>query len=470
MRGGEEFHLRSLGRWSTANGDDTMVTLWNPADEAQDFVFTFFFSRGHYAWPIHLEPRATRMFNVSEVIQNQIPDTDGNVIPATVQEGSGVLNGTRGENERILVAMDVGIDNVRKATCQAGCVWCPGYSSAFLDLSPLTVGSSAQFTFTRQYSSGWQADMTKTISWSSSATNVATVNSSTSPGIGTGISPGTTNVEAFADVALYAQSCYLTPPCFVAFGLQSTQPAPVTPTVNLSCQLTDMAVGTADGTATCFTSNVAPSGGTFTWMTNDTNTISLSCTTSGCGNSDDYTAKAASTTQADTVITVTSTYNGQSATSNSKPITVHQPTSLKTISTDPNFEKVTCAIPCLAKPNSGSCAVKSGTSCSYGEQITERNYSVLDQFGNTFESVNLGAAPAITETINAQKGTCGGNGVETASTSGSPFFDKFGKCDSCCESGGPGCTSTASQKLFSNDINVRQESISETCASVTLTP
>ena len=29
---------RSLPYWSTGNGDDTMVTIWNPADEAQDFV------------------------------------------------------------------------------------------------------------------------------------------------------------------------------------------------------------------------------------------------------------------------------------------------------------------------------------------------------------------------------------------------------------------------------------------------
>lgn len=207
-----------------------------------------------------------------------------------------------------------------------------------------------------------------------------------------------------------------------------------------------------------------------TWSSNNSNTISLSCTTNGCGNSDDYTAKAPSTTQGDTTITVKYTYNGQYATANSKAITVHQPKSLQTISTIPNFTTTACAIACLANPNSGSCAVTSGTSCSYSEPITQRNYSVLDQFGNTYQSVNLGAAAVITESVNAQQGTCGGNGVETGSTSGSPFYDDFGKCDSCCESGGPGCTSTASQTLFSNGVNVRQESISETCTSVTLTP
>jgi hypothetical protein len=47
--------------WSNGNGDDTMVTLWNPADEAQDFTFTLFFSRGHYKYPMHLGPKATRV-------------------------------------------------------------------------------------------------------------------------------------------------------------------------------------------------------------------------------------------------------------------------------------------------------------------------------------------------------------------------------------------------------------------------
>jgi hypothetical protein len=66
------------------NGDDTMVTLWNPADEAQDFVFTLQFSGGRYHLPIHLEARATEMFNVSEVARNQLP----NLVSSGVTEGS----------------------------------------------------------------------------------------------------------------------------------------------------------------------------------------------------------------------------------------------------------------------------------------------------------------------------------------------------------------------------------------------
>ena len=99
---------KSLSYWSTANGDDTMVTLWNPADEAQNLVFTLFFAGGSYRYPVPLGPRATRTFNVSEIIQSQLPDENGNTIPAGVHEGSAEIAGIQAEQEHILVAMAAG--------------------------------------------------------------------------------------------------------------------------------------------------------------------------------------------------------------------------------------------------------------------------------------------------------------------------------------------------------------------------
>jgi len=45
---------------TTANGNDTMVTIWNPADELQDFVFRLSFTGGHYNFPIHLGQHPSR--------------------------------------------------------------------------------------------------------------------------------------------------------------------------------------------------------------------------------------------------------------------------------------------------------------------------------------------------------------------------------------------------------------------------
>jgi len=47
-RGVGEGMFKFLQYWSTGNGDDTMVTVWNPADEVQDFAFTLYYTGGHY--------------------------------------------------------------------------------------------------------------------------------------------------------------------------------------------------------------------------------------------------------------------------------------------------------------------------------------------------------------------------------------------------------------------------------------
>jgi hypothetical protein len=53
--------------------------------------------------------------NVSEIINSQIPDTEGNIIPAGIHEGSAEIAGSQGENEHILVSVDAGTYNVQKA-------------------------------------------------------------------------------------------------------------------------------------------------------------------------------------------------------------------------------------------------------------------------------------------------------------------------------------------------------------------
>ena len=130
---------KAISYWSTANGDDTMVTLWNPADEEQDFVFRSFFSGGHYNFPVHLGPKATQAFNISEIIQNQVPDDEGNIIPASVHEGSAEISGPKGVNQHILVSIDAGTYNVEKATCTGFCLTCAGAVDSWVDVDPFAV-------------------------------------------------------------------------------------------------------------------------------------------------------------------------------------------------------------------------------------------------------------------------------------------------------------------------------------------
>ena len=204
----KESAARTLSYWSTGNGDDTMVTLWNPADEAQDLAFTLFFSGGHYVYPIHLAPRATNMFNISEIIQTGIPDAQGNTVPASIHEGSAVLSGTVAENQHILVAMDAGIYNVRKAICGNNfCKTCMGSVDAWVAADPFSVaaGGSTALTLISQYNTGNQYDRTSTSAWTSSATSVATV----ATGTVSGVTAGSVQISAFdASEPDYSTGCY----------------------------------------------------------------------------------------------------------------------------------------------------------------------------------------------------------------------------------------------------------------------
>jgi hypothetical protein len=224
---------KSLPYWSTGNGDDTMVTVWNPADEAQDYALKLFFSGGHYTVPIHLEARATRTFNISEIIQSQVPDADGNSVPATVREGSMKITGGHADNEHILVAMDGGIYNVRKATCQGEtCVTCDGATSYSVAANPfgVPVGGQTQLNVTDTWCAGTQYNLTSSSSWASDNTSVATVQT----GMTHGVSAGSANISATnqSEPICARNVCYNgVSPCPVGKGGGGSAPGTVTPSI-----------------------------------------------------------------------------------------------------------------------------------------------------------------------------------------------------------------------------------------------
>jgi hypothetical protein len=254
-----ESAARGLSYWSTANGDDTMINLWNPADEAQDLVLTLFFSGGHYKYPLHLEPKAAQMLNVSEIIQNQIPDDEGNLIPPSVRDGSAEIAGSQGEYQRILMAIDAGIYNVQKATCTPICITCSGAVEGFIDANPFAVGvgGTTQETFTVQYKSGTQYNLTASASWGSFNGSVATV----AAGLVTGVNAGTANLTATSTQEINGEECsddyHDLPTC--PDTLVSAPPAPGTSTPKVT--FSGIPSVTVGQTAT-MTATVSPSSNT----------------------------------------------------------------------------------------------------------------------------------------------------------------------------------------------------------------
>ncbi len=176
------------------------------------------FSGGHYDFPVHLAPKASQGFNVSEIIASQVPDSQGNVIPASVHDGSMKIVGSQADNQAILVAVDDGVYNVQKATCSPPqCYECDGERQSTVQASPfgVPVSGSNQLHWTLTWNTGAQYDYTSMngTNWMSDHTSVATVQT----GLVHGVSPGSATMSAYYSgfVPGYAaQICvYGTSPC-----------------------------------------------------------------------------------------------------------------------------------------------------------------------------------------------------------------------------------------------------------------
>ncbi len=194
--GVQDSAAKTISYWSTAKGDDTMVTVWNPADKSQDYRFTLFFAGGQYVLPIHLEARATRTLNVSSIIENQIPDENGNTIPGSVHEGSAKLSG----------AHDAGTYNVRKATCSWYCISCDGEVLTYVVISPFAVakGGTSQLNFQMKTNTG--STFYASGSWTSGNTSAITVGSTN--GVATGVGSGKATMNAYTSSTQVYNSSY----------------------------------------------------------------------------------------------------------------------------------------------------------------------------------------------------------------------------------------------------------------------
>ncbi len=199
--------------WSVANGNDTMLSLFNPTNAAQDILATFYYGdgSGKYTLPVHLEPQASTMIDMATLIAEHQPDADGNVIPPSVQEGSAQFASATGRREWITLVIVGGIYNVANATCGSSCITCCGVSNFGISPNPILcpIGVASQCGSTAVDCNGYSVSPS---SWGSSNTAVMTVNSS---GLVTGVSVGSATITAyFNNVPTYTgQICGGNPVC-----------------------------------------------------------------------------------------------------------------------------------------------------------------------------------------------------------------------------------------------------------------
>ncbi len=190
---------KEIAFWSVADGSDTMISLWNPLNAAQDMAFTFHYAdgSGEYRLPIHLTAKADTMISVAELRMTGKPDVNGNTFSATAQEGSASLTNLADPHGEQTVVVSTGTFNVRTATCGGGCNLCRGLTNVVVvGPSSVAVSTTAQFSAIANYSDGTSSDVTGGSLWSSSNSSIASVNVA---GVVSGVAPGSAGIVASHD-------------------------------------------------------------------------------------------------------------------------------------------------------------------------------------------------------------------------------------------------------------------------------
>jgi hypothetical protein len=127
------------------------------------------------------------------------------LIPPSIHQGTAKIAGSHAENEYILVAVDVGVYNVRKATCQNGCTTCEGYTgyNVTVDGFAVPVKGTQQETATGTYETGTQYNLTAGSTWTSSNTSIYTV----SAGLVKGVAVGNATTTGTESLPITMQAC-----------------------------------------------------------------------------------------------------------------------------------------------------------------------------------------------------------------------------------------------------------------------
>jgi hypothetical protein len=245
--------------WLVSGGFDTMYTVWNPLATTQELLLTLNYGTAGETWrmPLELEPYASAMIDIGELVRTQQSDQDGNALPPDVQQGSLLLTGAANATDQPITAVLSGaIYNPQKATCGMTCETCNGLTN--VGLSPgstiVAVGGESQATFSYTWYTGAQYNITSSSNWSSGTPQVATVQG----GLSKGVSVGTAEIEALDPNAVPinpGQICSgggTLPTCPSTYP-QATQAATV---FQLTCSPTSVVRG---GSTTCTAAGVSAS-------------------------------------------------------------------------------------------------------------------------------------------------------------------------------------------------------------------
>ena len=311
---------RTLCHWTLLGDSNTMISLWNYTDKAEDLQLTLYYRNGQYVIPVHLDPRADYELDLATLVNSRKPDATGTVIPSNITEGSAILTDVQGEGTKISVATSSGEFNVRNATCGQNCQTCNGLSSISLITQPfsLSIGGSMQTYANITYNTN-STTTTTSGAWSSttSAVTVDTKGMIYAGGVGSGYITDTTSAPPYLSYTCFGYNGGCPGPS----NFQGEGPTTSTPTVSIAGPSTITAGAAATYTLTA-TGN--PTGGTYTFSAPASTIASLSNTSTSTTNTTQITGSGSGVV----TVTVKYTLNNQSAQS-SLPISVLLPNNLR---------------------------------------------------------------------------------------------------------------------------------------------
>jgi hypothetical protein len=217
--------------WTIANGFDTMYSLWNPSDKAEDLLLKFQYAPGQtYSLPVHLDGHAQTMVDLKQIAMAGTPDAHGQVLPMTATSGALVITGASGDvRDAVNLSISSGIYNPLTATCGYGCETCNGCTNYGVSPDPAYIESAQNYQLNSYcvWEDGTEPNYTADSNWTSQNTSVATVqNGSPHWGLAYGASGGGTSALAsfYAPVNM-GQICAALP----LPQCQTTNPQPSTP-------------------------------------------------------------------------------------------------------------------------------------------------------------------------------------------------------------------------------------------------
>jgi len=123
-----------------------------------------------------------------------------------------MIAGTHADNEGILVGLDAGTYNVRKATCTYYCITCNGWWTALLTGTPFTIPKGSGTTL--QLQDQWNTGATYSLSGNYASNNTAVATIGATNGTVNGIAPGSPNFTGTGNDFVYISNyCAVDPIC-----------------------------------------------------------------------------------------------------------------------------------------------------------------------------------------------------------------------------------------------------------------